>query len=52
MFQACVIFGSVTIFGIVSWYFTPEEKWLPRELLLRGLENTDSPEDDLGPAKD
>jgi len=26
MFQACVIFGSVTIFGIVSWYLTPEEK--------------------------
>ncbi|CAE6493397.1 unnamed protein product, partial [Rhizoctonia solani] len=25
---AGVILGSVTIFGILSWYFTPEEKWL------------------------
>jgi len=27
---ACVIFGGVTVFGITTWYFTPEEKWLPR----------------------
>ncbi|KAJ7638435.1 amino acid transporter [Roridomyces roridus] len=25
---ASVIFGAVTIFGIASWYFTPEDKWL------------------------
>ncbi|KAG8756992.1 hypothetical protein FRC11_004878 [Ceratobasidium sp. 423] len=25
---AGVILGSVTIFGVLSWYFTPEEKWL------------------------
>ncbi|KAG8773930.1 hypothetical protein FRC12_002229 [Ceratobasidium sp. 428] len=25
---AGVILGSVTIFGILSWWFTPEEKWL------------------------
>jgi len=24
-----VIFGSVTIFGLVSWWIIPEEKWLP-----------------------
>lgn len=24
-----VIFGGITIFGILSWLFTPEEKWLP-----------------------
>lgn len=43
-FQACVIFGSITFFGIVSWYFTPEERWLRRELLLKGLQTTDQPE--------
>jgi len=25
---ACVIFGSVTIFAILSWYFIPPNKWL------------------------
>ncbi|KAJ7342885.1 gamma-aminobutyric acid transporter [Mycena albidolilacea] len=34
---ACVIFGAVTIFGIASWYFTPEDKWLRRELVLQAL---------------
>lgn len=34
---ACVIFGAVTIFGIASWYFTPEEKWLRREQVLQAL---------------
>ena len=24
-----VIFGAITIFGIVTWLVTPEEKWLP-----------------------
>jgi len=24
-----VIFGGITIFGILSWLFTPEDKWLP-----------------------
>ncbi|XP_006459793.1 hypothetical protein AGABI2DRAFT_184341 [Agaricus bisporus var. bisporus H97] len=37
---ACVIFGSVTLFGILSWYFTPPEKWLRREIVLKGLEGT------------
>ncbi|KAJ7716320.1 amino acid transporter [Mycena olivaceomarginata] len=32
---APVIFGAVTIFGLISWYFTPEDKWLRRELVLQ-----------------
>lgn len=24
-----VIFGAITIFGILTWIFTPEDKWLP-----------------------
>ena len=24
-----VIFGIITLFGILTWFFTPEEKWLP-----------------------
>lgn len=38
---ACVIFGAVTIFGILSWYFTPEEKWLRREHVLKALQTAD-----------
>jgi len=34
----------VTIFGILSWWFTPEEKWLRREVVLRALESTDNEE--------
>lgn len=29
--------GAVTIFAILTWYFTPEDKWLKREQILRGL---------------
>ncbi|KAF7294748.1 Gamma-aminobutyric acid transporter [Mycena indigotica] len=32
---AVVIFGAVTIFGVASWYFIPEDKWLRRELVLQ-----------------
>ena len=28
-----VIFGSITIFALLSWWFIPEEKWLPNERL-------------------
>lgn len=24
-----VIFGVITFFGVATWWFTPEEKWLP-----------------------
>ncbi|KAF7364728.1 Gamma-aminobutyric acid transporter [Mycena venus] len=39
---APVIFGAVTIFGVASWYVTPEDKWLRRELVLQGLHATDA----------
>ncbi|KZT20635.1 hypothetical protein NEOLEDRAFT_1151208 [Neolentinus lepideus HHB14362 ss-1] len=42
---ACVIFGSVTIFAVLSWYFTPEDKWLRREQVLQVLRTVDEPED-------
>ncbi|KAG5352000.1 hypothetical protein C0989_004247 [Termitomyces sp. Mn162] len=38
---ACVIFGAVTIFGIISWWLTPEDKWLRREFVLKALEDLD-----------
>ncbi|KAJ7490747.1 amino acid/polyamine transporter I [Mycena latifolia] len=41
---ACVIFGAVTVFGIASWYFTPEDKWLRRELVLQALGAADEAE--------
>lgn len=42
--QACVIFGTVTIFGVTSWYLTPEENWLPRAKILQALQAADEPE--------
>ncbi|TDL29015.1 hypothetical protein BD410DRAFT_810858 [Rickenella mellea] len=38
---APVIFGAVTIFGVLSWYFTPAEKWLPREKIIQALHTAD-----------
>ncbi|KAJ7150188.1 amino acid/polyamine transporter I [Mycena filopes] len=38
---AVVIFGAVTIFGVASWYFTPEDKWLRKELVLQALRTAD-----------
>ncbi|CAK5284355.1 unnamed protein product [Mycena citricolor] len=32
---AVVIFGAVTLFGIASWYWIPEDKWLRREVVLQ-----------------
>ncbi|KAJ3827809.1 amino acid transporter [Lentinula raphanica] len=37
---ACVIFGTVTILGIISWSVVPEEKWLRREQILQALNTT------------
>jgi len=37
--KACVIFGSVTLFGILSWYLTPPEQWLRREIILKALDD-------------
>jgi hypothetical protein len=28
-----VIFGAITIFAILTWWATPEEKWLPNARL-------------------
>jgi hypothetical protein len=25
---ACVIFGAITLFAILCWWFMPEEEWL------------------------
>lgn len=41
-----MIFGAVTILGIVSWYFTPEEKWLPREHIIKALRTADGNADE------
>ena len=27
--DSCVIFGAVTIFALITWWFTPEDQWLP-----------------------
>lgn len=38
-----MILGVVTIFGVLSWYFVPEDKWLRREQILRQLKVADEP---------
>jgi hypothetical protein len=25
---ACVIWGAITVFGVLCWWFMPEEQWL------------------------
>ncbi|KAF9055548.1 hypothetical protein BDP27DRAFT_1433658 [Rhodocollybia butyracea] len=40
-FPACVTFGAVTIFGILTLYFTPLEKWLRRKHVLQALHSAD-----------
>jgi hypothetical protein len=46
-FQASVIFGSVTIFGILTWYFTPENEWLRQEHVIQALRTADEPATDM-----
>jgi translation initiation factor 5B len=36
--QASVIFGAITVFGFLSWYFTPPENWLRREQVVQALQ--------------
>ncbi|KAG1739943.1 uncharacterized protein EDB91DRAFT_1082308 [Suillus paluster] len=43
---AVVIFGAISIFAFLSWYFTPEEKWLRKDQILKALETVDHPEDE------
>ncbi|KAI0029390.1 amino acid transporter [Vararia minispora EC-137] len=38
---APVIFGAVTIFGVLSWWFTPKEKWLRQEQIEQALRYTE-----------
>ncbi|KAH0839540.1 hypothetical protein J3R83DRAFT_425 [Lanmaoa asiatica] len=38
---AVVIFGAISIFAFLSWYFTPEDKWLRRDQILKALETID-----------
>jgi translation initiation factor 5B len=45
-FQACVIFGTITIFGVLTWYFTPADKWLRRDQILQALQAADEPQED------
>lgn len=35
--QAGVIFGGVTIFAIIMWFVTPEDKWLRPETVHQAL---------------
>ncbi|CAL1710066.1 unnamed protein product [Somion occarium] len=39
---ACVILGTVTIFGMISWYFVPDDKWLRKDQIARGLAAADA----------
>lgn len=41
LFQASVILGAVTIFAIISYVITPEEKWLPHETIVKALQAAD-----------
>jgi hypothetical protein len=38
IWQASVIFGVVTMSGIMSWYFIPEEKWLSKKQASQALQ--------------
>lgn len=40
--QAPVIFGAVTIFAFLSWWFIPEEKWLRRQQVKTAFEEADN----------
>ncbi|KAG1888785.1 amino acid transporter [Suillus subluteus] len=43
---ATVIFGAISIFAFLTWYFTPEEKWLRKDQILKAYETADHPEDE------
>jgi hypothetical protein len=46
---ACVVFGAVTIFAILSWYFTPTDQWLRQEQIERAMRTAEgSPDDAIG----
>ena len=38
---ASVIFGAVTIFAVLTWYFTPPNKWLRQEQIEQAMRTAD-----------
>ncbi|KAG8722957.1 hypothetical protein FRC09_005393 [Ceratobasidium sp. 395] len=38
MFAGPVVFGIVTIFGLISWWLIPEDKWMKREQIQHTFE--------------
>jgi hypothetical protein len=46
---ACTIFGSVSIFAILSWYFIPPDKWLRQEQIERALRTAEGHPDVVEP---
>ncbi|KAI0057769.1 amino acid transporter [Artomyces pyxidatus] len=47
---ACVIFGFVTAFAIVSWWLTPADKWLRQEQIEVALHSSEGHPDVAAPA--
>ena len=48
---ASVILGAVTIFAVLTWYFTPADKWLRQEQIenaMRAAEGHPDPLDTTG----
>jgi hypothetical protein len=35
---ACVIFGAITIFAVLCWWFMPEEEWLKSKRIVAVIE--------------
>jgi hypothetical protein len=35
---ACVVFGAITIFGILCWLVMPEEEWLKTKRIVAVIE--------------
>lgn len=42
---AVVIFGAITIFALLSWYFIPEDNWPRREQVLKAMGTLDGNEE-------
>lgn len=47
-----VIFGTVTIMGIVSWYIVPEDAWLSKRMIGRVLDATEGKDTTEGEGKE
>ncbi|THH19670.1 hypothetical protein EUX98_g8725 [Antrodiella citrinella] len=47
---APVILGVVTIFGVLSWYFVPQSKWLRESLVEYTFRAADEPASTAGPS--